>query len=500
MQNRSSGILLHISSLPSPYGIGDLGTQAYRFVDFLKESGQQYWQILPLNPTGTYLGNSPYTSYSVFAGNALFIALETLVQIGLLSKEDLQSVPKFPEDRVDYHSVMDWKSKILRKAFHHAESRLENDQDFQSFCKKNSHWLDDFSLFAALKDNFKEIAWFEWPAPARDRDAKELASFQEGLNKRILRSKFIQYVFFKQWHDLREYANKQKIKIIGDIPIYPSLDSADAWSHPELFKLDEHKKPLFVAGAPPDYFSETGQRWGNPVYNWDALKKTGYKWWIQRLRQNLQFCDLLRLDHFRGLVAYWEIPASEETAVNGKWVNVPVREFFDTMKKEFASLPLILEDLGLITDDVKEVMAELGYPGMKVLLFAFGHDLPTNPYAPHNYIRNCVVYTGTHDNNTIRGWYEKESEVMDRERLKQYLGYEVNESTVSEALVRLAMSSVARWSIIPMQDLLSLGQDTRMNLPSKSQGNWEWRVKSDQLNPSVSRRLLDLTRLYARTP
>lgn len=499
MQNRSCGILLHISSLPSSHGIGDLGPSAYRFVDFLAESGQQYWQILPLNPTGTYLGNSPYTSYSVFAGNALFISIEALLQAGLLSQSDLDPSPSFNEERVDYKAVSEWKAKLLRRAFHHAEPKMELDSGFQGFMQANAHWLEDFSLFAALKDHYKEVAWYEWPAPVRDRDPVELSNLKSRLQKRMLRSKFMQYVFFKQWQSLREYANQKKIKILGDIPIYPSLDSADAWANSELFKLDDQKNPVFVAGAPPDYFSETGQRWGNPVYNWEVLQRTGYAWWIQRLRHNLQLCDLLRLDHFRGLVAYWEIPASEETAVNGKWVNVPVRDFFATLNREFQNLPLVLEDLGLITPDVREVMEELGFPGMKVLQFAFGHDLPTNPYAPHNYIRNCVVYTGTHDNNTTRGWYENEASVQDRERFQQYVGHAVDAGSVGEAMIRLAMSSVARLCILPIQDPLRLGEDARMNLPSKSTGNWEWRLMKSQLTPALSRWLLDLTRLYGRT-
>ena len=500
MLERRNGILLHISSLPSAHGIGDLGPQAYRFVDFLAESGQSYWQILPLNPTGTYLGNSPYTSYSVFAGNALLISIDALHHAGLISKEDLASVPEFPPGRVDYERVSEWKGKMIQRAFHHVEAALQNDSDFQAFSKKHAHWLDDFSLFAALKDQYKEIAWFEWPAEVRDRDSKELSGLREKLQKRMLRSRFIQYVFFRQWESLRKYANQKKIKIIGDIPIYPSLDSADAWSHPELFKLDENKKPMFVAGAPPDYFSETGQRWGNPVYRWDVLQETGFDWWVRRMRQNLQLCDLLRLDHFRGLVAYWEIPAEEQTAVNGKWVKVPVDDFFRTLKEKLESLPLILEDLGLITQDVKDVMKELGYPGMKVLMFAFGHDLPTNPYAPHNFERNCVVYTGTHDNNTSRGWFQNEADDQARQRLQEYVGFPVHSENAADTLIRLAMSSVARLSILPMQDILNLGEDTRMNLPSQSRGNWGWRMIQDQLSDRLSKQLRDQTAIYNRLP
>ena len=498
MLERSNGILLHISSLPSPNGIGDLGPEAYRFVDFLADAGQRYWQVLPLNPTGTYLGNSPYTSYSVFAGNALFISIEVLRQAGLLSQTDLENAPDFPAGRVDYEAVSAWKGKVLRRAFHQAESAIEQDQDFQQFCRIHGHWLEDFSLFAALKDHYKEIAWYEWPAAVRDRNTNELAVLREKLQKRMLRSKFIQYIFFHQWKALRSYANQKGIKIIGDIPIYPSLDSADAWSHPELFKLDENKKPLFVAGAPPDYFSETGQRWGNPVYRWDVLKEARYDWWIRRMRQNLQLCDLLRLDHFRGLVAYWEIPAAEETAVNGRWVQVPVQDFFSTLRNELVELPLILEDLGLITQDVKDVMKDLGLPGMKVLLFAFGQDLPANPYAPHNYEPNCVVYTGTHDNNTARGWFEQEAEAGDKERLQQYVGRVVDAGNAAETLIRLAMSSVARLSVLPMQDVLNLDEQSRMNLPSQSRGNWAWRLLPDQLAEPQAARLRDLTRIYGR--
>jgi 4-alpha-glucanotransferase len=498
MQERASGILLHISSLPSAHGIGDLGPAAYKFVDFLADSGQQYWQILPLNPTGTYLGNSPYTSYSVFAGNALFLNMDALHHAGLLTKADLDTAPSFESERVDFKSVSDWKSKMLQKAFHQAEKRMADDNEFKQFNESNAHWLEDFSLFAALKDQYKEVAWYEWPDPVRDREPAQLANLRIKLKKRMMRSKFIQYAFDKQWQSLRRYANQRKIKILGDIPIYPSLDSADAWSHPELFKLDATKKPMFVAGAPPDYFSETGQRWGNPVYDWNVLKQTRYAWWIQRLRHNLQFCDLLRLDHFRGLVAYWEIPAEEKTAVNGKWMEAPVHDFFDTLKQELPSLPLVLEDLGVITPDVKDVMQILGFPGMKVLQFAFGHDLPTNPYAPHNFIRNCVVYTGTHDNNTVRGWYENEASGEDKDRFQQYVGHPVTAETVAETMIRLAMSSVARLCILTLQDALNKGEIARMNLPSASEGNWGWRVKEAELTSTLSKWLRDLTWIYGR--
>jgi 4-alpha-glucanotransferase len=498
MHPRGNGILLHVSSLSSPFGIGDLGPAAYQFIDFLSASGQQYWQILPLNPTGTYLGNSPYTSYSVFAGNPLFISLESLHQFDLIAKENLQDVPSFALDHVDYDRVVPWKAEMLRRVFDHAEMRMPHDKDFADFCEKNAHWLEDFSLFAALKDEFQGIAWNEWPVAIRDREEVELSKWKIKLERRILRSKFLQYVFFKQWQMLREYAAKKNIKIIGDIPIYPSMDSSDAWSHPELFKLDAEKHPLYVAGAPPDYFSETGQRWGNPVYRWEELDRSGYAWWIERIKQNLKFCDLVRLDHFRGFVAYWEIPTEEETAVKGEWVRVDAKRFFEALNKKFSSLPLILEDLGHITQDVRDVMDALGFPGMKVLLFAFGSDVGTNPYAPHNYVRNCVVYTGTHDNNTIRGWFENEASDADKKRLQDYVGHLLHPKNVSAAVIRLAMSSVARICILPLQDVLGLGEEARMNVPSESNGNWKWRVRQDQLTKTVAESLLAATRLYGR--
>ncbi len=495
---RGSGVLLHITSLPSDFGIGDLGPEAYRFVDFLAAAGQRYWQILPLNPTGTYLGNSPYTSYSVFAGNSLLISPKILQQVGLLTQTDLDKVTSISLTKVDYQKVVESKSKLLLRAFESASGRLARDQEFHRFCADNAGWLDDFSLFAALKDEYREVSWDEWPVEIRDRNPEKLSAWRDKLRRRILRSKFLQYVFYKQWLALKDYANQKKIKIIGDIPIYPSMDSSDAWSHPDLFKLDDAKRPLYVAGAPPDYFSKTGQRWGNPVYDWDELEKTQYAWWVSRVKQNLKLCDMVRLDHFRGFVAYWEIPAVEETAINGKWVRGRPDDFFRVLMKEIPKLPLILEDLGHITPDVKEVMERLGFPGMKVLLFAFGYDLPTNPYAPHNYGRNCVVYTGTHDNNTILGWFEKEAGPEDKLRLETYLGREVDPKSISWDVIRLASASVARLCIIPLQDILSLGEEARMNLPSLSSGNWEWRTPAGSFTPELANRLLKLTQIYAR--
>lgn len=497
-QKRGSGILLHITSLPSAYGIGDLGPGAYRFAEFLSEAGQHYWQILPLNPTGTYLGNSPYTSYSAFAGNALLISPELLQQAGYLSASDVQDHPQFRDDQVDYHAVVAYKSGLLRKAFQNFQALQKDKSAYDAFCKQNDYWLDDLSLFAALKEHFEEVAWDEWPKELRDREQNAIQEWKEKLNNRMEMSRFFQFVFFEQWSALRRFCNNNQIKIIGDIPIYPSIDSSDAWANPEIFKLDAEKQPVFVAGAPPDYFSKTGQRWGNPVYDWEHLKSTGYKWWIDRIRHNLLLCDIVRVDHFRGFVGYWEIPVEEETAVNGKWVPAPAIDFFNHVIQEIPDFPMIVEDLGLITPDVKEVMKHFGFPGMKVLVFAFGPDLPTNPYAPHNHTTDCVVYTGTHDNNTIRGWYETEATIEDRNRLEEYLGHPVDENNIHREFIRLALASTANLSIIPMQDILGLGSEARMNLPSRTQGNWSWRMLPDAAGKETVQSLLKLTQIYGR--
>lgn len=491
--------MLHISSLPSMYGIGDLGPQAYRFVDFLASAKQNYWQILPVGPSGTYLGNSPYNAYSAFAGNPLFISPDLMVAEGYVTKEEAEAHPVFPERSVDYNAVIDFKRTLLNSAYTKFKGGAGNYAEFSEFCSRNAAWLDDLALFGALKERFHEVAWDEWPHDIRDRKKTAIKKYSSELSDRIAMSKFYQYLFARHWDALKAYCNSKNIKIIGDIPIYVSSDSADVWSHPGLFKLNENKKPVFVAGAPPDYFSPTGQRWGNPVYRWDVIKESGYAWWLQRIEQNLRLFDYIRIDHFRGFVGYWEIPASEETAVNGKWVDAPGMDFFNTVTTKFPNLPLIVEDLGVITPDVKAVIEHFGFPGMKVLLFSFGPDLPTNPYAPHNYIRNCVVYTGTHDNNTARGWFHKETNKEDKERISEYLGHEVPESHIAWELVRLALSSVADTAILSMPDILGLGEEARMNMPSERSGNWKWRLTADQLTDKVAQKLARATRLYGRT-
>ncbi|MFO7929210.1 MAG: 4-alpha-glucanotransferase [Candidatus Humimicrobiaceae bacterium] len=488
---RANGILLHISSLPSPYGIGDFGKYAYRFVDFLNETKQKYWQMLPLNPTSLSMSNSPYSSNSAFAGNILFINPTILQQQGLVDKEDLESIPTSPY--VDYHKVTVFKKNLLKKAF----SKFKQNGDFYSFCQENSSWLNDYSLFLTIKSQISDKSWDRWPVPLRDREENSLKEIEQEFSSQINYYKFCQYLFFRQWHSLYEYCHQKDIKIIGDIPIYICFDSSDVWANPNIFKLSDEKRPLYMAGVPPDYYSETGQLWGNPVFNWDELKNTGYKWWIDRLSHNFKFFDISRIDHFRGLVAYWQIPAGEENAINGKWAEVPFKDFFNVLTSNFPNLPIIAEDLGIITEDVREVMKTYNLPGMKVLLFAFSED--DHPYMPHNYPRNSFVYTGTHDNNTAKGWFETEATDDEKKRLSEYLGKEISSSNVSLELARLAMMSVSDNTIIPMQDLLGLGKEARMNFPSKAENNWRWKLSDNQLEDSkIKENLYNLTKTYGR--
>ncbi len=498
MQARASGILLHITSLPSKFGIGDLGPASYQFVDFLKASHQQYWQILPLNPTDTFVGSSPYASYSAFAGNPLLINPEKLIEDGLLQENDIEMRPEFSNDTVEYKKVITYKTRILQLAYdrHMLTGILR--PEFEEFQRENQSWLEDFAMFVALKQEFEEIYWVEWAPEIRDRKEESLKYWREKLRDRTLRAKFFQFLFFHQWHALKSYAGQNGIKIIGDIPIYVSNDSSDVWANPQLFKLDKEKNPTFVSGAPPDYFSETGQRWGSPVYLWNILKKTGFSWWIRRIAQNLKLFDIVRLDHFRGFVAYWEIPVEEETAVNGKWVDAPAYEFFETILKQFPDANIIAEDLGLITPDVREVINHFKFPSMKILQFAFGDDMPTNPYIPHNYERNCLAYTGTHDNNTTQGWYRNETDGAIRKRLAEYLGHPIKPELIHWEMIRLAFGSAAVLAVIPMQDVLGLGEEARMNFPQKTDGNWLWRLKPDQVTQEIIDRLGYITWFYNR--
>ena len=498
MEKRGSGILLHITSLPSPFGIGDLGMNARGFVDFLAKTGQSYWQILPLNLTCPAYGNSPYSNFSAFAGNSVLISPELMAKAGLLKRPEIKDPPVFSARRADYKKVIAYKNRLFDLAFKRNIGKLSDSKEFRAFCRKNAHWLDDFALFISIKKSLNGIEWCDWPKGLRDRKKGPLKDASVKLKDNILREKFLQYIFFKQWSSLKKYCDTKNIKIIGDIPIYVNYDSSDVWANPGIFSLGRDKKPVFVAGVPPDYFSSTGQLWGHPLYKWDALKRSGYEWWLKRIEHNLKEFHLFRLDHFRGFVGYWKVDAKEETAMHGEWVKAPAVDFFNAVMKRFPNISIIAEDLGVITPDVRAVMKRFGFPGMKVLLFAFGEDFETNPYAPHNHIKNCLLYTGTHDNNTVRGWFKNETTAEDKERISKCLGRKVTERTVHWEFVRLAMMSVADTVIIPMQDILGLGEKQRMNLPASTKGNWEWRLLEKQLSPELIRKLKAVTEHYGR--
>jgi len=491
--------LMHITSLPSPFGVGDMGPGAYEFADFLHETGQIYWQVLPLTPTDSFSGNSPYSAVSAFAGNVLLISPESLVSEGILSKKDLHGVPDFPAGRCDYGKAAGYKEKLFDTAYNNFSISDGLRSEFEGFVQLNSYWLDDYALFIVLKELHGGKAWNEWERAFVERDERALAKVRKENADRIERIKFLQFLFFRQWHRLKEYCNERGIKIIGDIPIYVNYDSVDVWSRSEIFKLDEDKRPLFLSGVPPDYFSSTGQLWGNPVYNWDVIKRDDFSWWLERMRHNLNLFDIVRIDHFRGLVGYWEVPAGEKTAVNGRWVEAPSDEFFSRLSVEFSELPIIAEDLGVITDDVREAMRKFGIPGMRVLLFAFDDDDPMHPYLPHNYIPRCVVYTGTHDNNTARGWFENEASAEAKRRLFNYLGGKVTARDVAHELARLLMLSSANTVILPMQDVLGLGGEARMNRPATGDGNWLWRMKKRELTKRVRDWLGEVSYIYGRT-
>ena len=498
MDKRGSGVLLHITSLPSPFGMGDLGPGAFRFADFLAQTGQKFWQVLPLNPTDPAFGNSPYSSNSAFAGNTLLISPELLLEEGLIRADDIQSLSSFPKGKVDYRQAILWKEGLFSRAYERMRANHKDRSGYEQFCSENTFWLEDFSLFVVIKRHSEGRAWGEWETEMRDRNPDRLRAAREQFRDGLEKEKFLQYLFFKQWHSLKSYANQKGIQLIGDIPIYVSYDSAGVWANPQLFKLGEDKRPTFVGGVPPDYFSQTGQLWGNPVYRWDVLKETGYQWWIQRVAHNLALFDMIRIDHFRGFVAFWEVPSGEQTAANGRWVEAPAEDFCAALVRNFPALRLVAEDLGVITSDVKEIMKHFGFPGMRVLLFAFGQDLPAHPYLPHNYVPHCVVYTGTHDTNTVKGWFDNEVGSQEKRRLFRYLGREVTAEKIHWELVRLAMMSIADTVILPMQDVLGLGEEARMNRPAMHRGNWEWRLLPDEISPSLGSRLLEVTETYGR--
>ncbi|MDY7003616.1 MAG: 4-alpha-glucanotransferase [Cyanobacteriota bacterium] len=496
--SRASGILLHPTSLPSRFGIGDLGHEAYNFVNFLRDSGQQIWQILPLGPTG--FGNSPYLAYSAMAGNPLLISPDKLRDQGLLSEEDLSNLSEFPNDRVDFDLVREFKRSLLQKAYDNFKTKQsEEKQAFYDLCASKAFWLDDYAFYMALKEAHQGASWHTWDREIARRQPAALEEWQKRLADEIEYHKFVQFEFFQQWDELKNYANEQGIKIFGDIPIYVAHDSADVWAHPEIFCLDaETGEASLMAGVPPDYFSETGQLWGNPVYQWDRLEQEDFLWWVQRIQSILNKVDLIRIDHFRGLQAYWAVPQGETTAINGEWVDAPGEAFFETINEKLGSVPIIAEDLGLITPDVEELRDKFELPGMKVLHFAFDSGRE-NPYLPYNYVSpNWVVYTGTHDNNTTVGWFNNRSPEQ-QEQVTNFLGCTCGDG-IHWDLIRLAMASVASTAIFPLQDIFGFGEETMMNKPGVAEGNWSWRYQPEILTPEVSDRLREVTQIYGREP
>jgi 4-alpha-glucanotransferase len=502
---RSSGVLLHPTSLPGPYGIGDLGPQAYAFVDFLEAAGQSLWQVLPLGPTG--YGDSPYACYSAFAGNTLLISPEQLFAEGLLSRSDLPSATTLTSERVDFGQAHALKDDLLRKA--HERYKRSTDTIFRSafetFAQQYADWLEDYALFRALKDAHGGIAWNEWEPALIRRTPAALARAREQLRDQVEAQMFYQFLFFRQWFALKNYGNEHGIQLVGDLPIFVAHDSADVWTNPEEFKLDNNGTPLVVAGVPPDYFSTTGQLWGNPLYNWERMLNEGFKWWIGRVRATLSVVDIVRIDHFRGFAACWEIPGGDKTAEHGQWVAAPGRELFTAIRKALGELPIIAEDLGVITPDVVALRADFGFPGMRILQFAFGSDTK-NSDLPHNYEPNVVAYTGTHDNDTTVGWFRsvagegstRTAKQIERERTFCLNYLNSNGKEIHWDFIRAVLASVANTAVVPLQDVLGLGTEARMNLPNSTEGNWSWRVKPGALTSDIATRLRELTELYGR--
>ncbi|MFC1871823.1 4-alpha-glucanotransferase [Chloroflexota bacterium] len=505
---RASGILLHPISLPGPFGIGDLGPEAYKFVDFLVSTDQRLWQILPLGHTS--YGNSPYMCLSAFGGNPYLISLERLVDDGLLDSTDILNPPDFPNNRVDYGRAINYKMSLLVKSFEKFKEQNSTKylEDFYTFSETNAFWLEDYALFTSLKEAHNGQVWTKWEEGTSTRQLDALVQWRNKLADNIQFWKYVQYQFFKQWLNLKSYCNEKGIRIIGDVPIYVAHDSAEVWAHRKQFHLDEQGNPIVVGGVPPDYFSATGQRWGNPIYQWDMMAQRGYRWWIDRFRTNFTLVDMVRLDHFRGYQAYWEIPETEPTAVKGRWVKGPAIALFNAVKEALGDVQMIAEDLGVITPEVDNLREQVGFPGMRILQMAFGSDAKAPDYRPHNHIANCAVYTATHDHNTTVGWFTTEpgtqttqtaDEVKkEREYALKYLGTDGSE--IHWDFIRLALSSVARIAISPLQDVLGLGAEARMNLPGTTKGNWEWRFTSDMLTPTIRERLRELTRVYDRSP
>ena len=491
---RNSGILMHISSLPGKYGIGTFGKEAYSFIDFLQDAGQKLWQILPLGHTG--YGDSPYQCYSAFAGNPLFVDTEMLIDEDLLKTSDIPHDINFEETEFDTFKTAEFITPLLKKAIDnfHKSSSASDKEAFDLFCHQQAYWLDDYALFISLKKQFNNAPWYDWESGFRLREAVVIEKARQALADEIRFQKTLQYIFFRQWMQLKSYANEKGIKIMGDIPLYVAYDSADAWANPDIFLFDKDRKPLAVAGVPPDYFSETGQLWGNPLYNWEHVKSHGFSWWIDRIKANFKLFDILRIDHFRGLSAFWAVPYGEETAIKGEWVPAPGMALFETLLQELGPIPIVAEDLGVITEDVELLRDTFSFPGMKILQFAFDSS-EDNEFLPHTYTRNCIVYTGTHDNDTTVGWYSAATE-EDKAFMHSYFNFKPEK--VHWELIRLAWASVAQTAIAPMQDILGLGSEHRMNLPGKPTGYWKWRLDKSLISPEISQRLKKITEIYSR--
>ncbi len=492
---RTSGIILHPTSFPGPDGIGDLGPQAYTWIDFLESSGCSIWQTLPLGPTG--YGDSPYQCFSAFAGNPYLVSPTLLLDEGLLVAEDFGDRPDFPLHNVDFGRAIPWKIKILKRAFNRfIEKQCQNSSAFLEFVEENKKWLEDYAMFMAIKDNNNGAAWQSWDDGLKKREEKALSDFAESHADEICFQKFMQFCFFKQWKNLMDYAHQKNIMIIGDIPIFVSMDSSDVWSHPDLFYLDEQGNPTVVAGVPPDYFSPTGQLWGNPIYRWPAHQAQDFSWWIDRIRGTLKVCDVIRLDHFRGFCGYWEVPAGNPTAEIGRWVECPGDAFLQKVQEVLGDLPIIAEDLGEISKDVSDLRLKYELPGMKILQFSFSSDA-NDPFLPSNYVPNFVAYTGTHDNETITGWFAN-ADKASREFAMKYLNS--NGEHFAWDSIRAVWQSVAVYGIAPLQDFLELGNEARMNFPGKMFGNWSFRYINSDLTPELAFRILDLNRIYNRIP
>lgn len=496
--HRSSGILLHPTSLPGPYGIGDLGPAAFAWVDALVHARQQWWQMLPLSPTG--YADSPYQCLSALAGNSYLISPDELVKDGLLRRDDVIG-RVFPDDTVDFDSgaVTRFKLRLLERAWENylAGAAPALKPGFEAYCAEEADWLDEFALFVALKDAHGGASWIEWKVEFGERDPEALARARQHLADAITQSKFRQFLFARQWRALKAYANARRVRLIGDVPIFVSTDSADVWSNPECFMLDEHRQPVVVAGVPPDYFSATGQLWGNPLYNWEALRQTGYAWWVARMRTMFKQMDVVRVDHFRGFEACWSVPGGDPTAERGQWVKGPGADLFDKLAAELGELPIIAEDLGVITPEVEALRTRYGFPGMRILQFAFAGAVEKR-FLPHHYERNTVVYTGTHDNDTTRGWYANAATDEERELMRKYMAQDGHD--IAWDMLRLAWASVAVLAVAPLQDVLDLGSEARMNLPGCASGNWRWRYRKEMLTGAILDRLGELTQVYERAP